>query len=125
MTTERTYLEPGPYIGAPMGHYQTPMLIELAIDLGYQDKVLDQTNLYILIQAYNENEDCTVYTRKDNPHTPGMEHNLEAGVDLPDWINETRDDAEDYINEHHVPEGYWFGHHPDMGDVGVWEIEED
>ena len=57
--------------------------------------------------------------------------------DLDAWYDIVRE-AEDYINENHLPdpdldpnsewyapEGYWYGHHPDIGDIGVWPIEDE
>lgn len=116
-------LTPGCYIDSHWGHYQSVRIIELAIALGYEDKVLDENNLRKMLRAYNENEDCVVYTRKDYAHDPDREY-LDHTTNLMDWVNETVEDAEDFINDRHVPEGYWFGHHPDMGDIGVYPMED-
>lgn len=99
MTTEQ--LLPGSYIGAPMGHYQSAYIVELAQQLGWPDEYPDET---AALRAKYPDLD---------PETSELEI----------W-QETVDDAEQWINDNLVPEGYWFGHHPDLGDVGVWHLED-
>lgn len=97
-------LEPGTYIDSAWGHYQTPRTIELALDLGWEPADEFEDWVRNLIERYNDND---------------------LSDDEADAIYETADEAIDWINDTQVPEGHWFGHHPDIGDVGVWELEED
>jgi len=115
-------LEPGCYIDSHWGHYQSVRVIELGLSLGYEDSALDEHNLGVLIEAYEENYEQANLTHKD-----GSPLELtQSGYSVADCVYETADDVIDYINEHHVDaEKHWFGHHPDLGDVGVWEYEDD
>jgi len=113
-------LEPGCYIDGWWGHYQSIRVIELGMSLGYKDSALDDDNLNALAKAYEDNVEELTLTHKD-----GSPLELDPrGYSVADCVYETADDVIDYINEHHVDtEKHWFGHHPDLGDVGVWEYE--
>jgi len=99
--TETTILEPGCYIDSHWGHYQSVRIVEIARELGWTPEDVEEVDNYAI--AYNETGNC------DN-------------ADI--WY-EMVDEAEQYINENHVPDGYWFGHHPDMGDCGVYPIDDE
>lgn len=116
-------LEPGSYVDGWWGHYQSVRVIELGMSLGYEDSALDEENLNALLQAYNNNEYDVdiVLTHKD-----GSPLELSpSGYSVAECVSETADDVIDWINEHHTPEEHWFGHHPDLGDVGVWEYDDE
>ena len=102
--TESTMLEPGCYIDSHWGHYQSQRIIEMAMDLGWPDPAPKETAN--LLSQYPDLD------LDDNPNAADI------------WYDIV-DEAEEYINDRHVPEGYWFGHHPDMGDVGVYPIEDE
>lgn len=124
MSTKPEMLQPGPYIDSHWGHYQSVEVILFAMDLGYEDHALDEANLYRLIEAYRDNTERLTLNEKAGT-TLVLTEDGRDHYSIAECVYETADDAIDYINEHYVPEGYWFGHHPDMGDMGVYEIEED
>lgn len=95
-------LEPGTYIDSSWGHYQGQRIIELANELGWPDNLPGETAA--LLAKYPDLD----------PDTSEYEV----------W-HETVDEATNWISEHCAPEGHWFGHHSDIGDVGVWEHEDE
>ena len=122
MTKEKVMLEAGTYIDSHWGHYQSVQVIGMGLNLGYEDKGLTNESLEVLIEAYESNKDEVSLTQKDG--TPLELTNPYEGYSVAECVHEVTDDVETYINEH-VPEGYWFGHHADIGDFGVWEQEDD
>lgn len=116
-------LEPGTYIDSHWGHYQSVETIKLGMDLGYVDHALSEANLYALIEAYENNEDELTLI---NEHTTAKHELNNEGFTVAECVYEVADDVTNYINDNHVDtEQHWFGHHPDLGDVGVWEQEDD
>jgi hypothetical protein len=111
-------LQPGTYIDSHWGHYQSVELIEIAIGLGYEDNALDTDKLYTLCEAYRENYEDVSLKQKDGS-TLILSDN---GFSVAECVDEIHQDIESWINDNLVPEGYWFGHHPDLGDIGVWDI---
>ena len=99
---DRVILETGTHIDSHWGHYQGQRIIELANALGWPDpepKITEQ-----LLAKYPD---------------------LDPKKDEQWYWDESVQEANDWIDENCTPEGYWFGHHADIGDVGVWEIEEE
>jgi len=95
-------LAPGTYIDSHWGHYQSQRIIELAQVLEWPDRDSEETGR--LLEKYPD---------------------LDQESNEPEIWQEIVDDAEQYINDNHVPDGYWFGHHPDIGDIGVWEFDDE
>ena len=47
-------------------------------------------------------------------------------VDIdPEWLYEVESKAIDYLNDHHTPNGGWWGHDGYAGAFGCWPITED
>jgi len=46
----------------------------------------------------------------------------DSDIDIDEWefISDEAQDAEDWMNEHVAPKGYFFGYHPDWGDWGLY-----
>ena len=42
-----------------------------------------------------------------------------------EWLDEIESEAIDYLNEHHAPDGAWWGHDGEVGAFGCWPITED
>lgn len=103
-------LEPGCYIDSHWGHYQTPRTLEIALDLGWDPNGYTINEVRVRIEHYN------------NGSVPPYEETLEDASEHIYWL---QDEAESYINDNHVPPNHWFGHHSDLGDVGVWPIDEE
>lgn len=103
---ERVRLEPGTYIDSHWGHYQSQRLVELACEWGWEDEDPFQTSMLLT-------------------HYPDLDE-LEGTIDDPHAVwDELVQEAEDWINDnclHHLAKTHYFGHHPDIGDIGVWEI---
>lgn len=99
-------LEPGTHIDSHWGHYQSQRIVEMANELGWPDPNPYETSLLLT-------------------HYPDLDE-LEGTIANPHEVwDDVVQEAETYINEHHVPTDHYFGHHPDIGDVGVWEIEDE
>ena len=47
---------------------------------------------------------------------------LKTEDDIDEWefISDEAQDAEDWMNDHVAPKGYYFGYHPDWGDWGLY-----
>lgn len=99
-------LETGTHFDSHWGIYQTPMTVQLALNLGWEPS--DRADLDLIVSRAN--------------HMMGMSVIEEWEHDI---LEEAYNEAEEWINDNCVPEGYWFGHHSDLGDIGVWEIEDE
>lgn len=112
-------LEPGTYIDSHWGHYQSARVIELARELGWQPDEEGRYNHELPLpeyhaQAAEEVDHLAEYylANGDVPHDVDYEVFYEIVME-----------AEAYLNTL-CPSNHWFGHHADIGDVGVWELEE-
>lgn len=108
-TEDKTMLEPGPYIGAPQGHYQSALIVQHALELGWKPHDINRAEYWAA--HYME-----------HGHIPDA--HPDTTMDDPEIWNELVDEAEAYINDNHTPEGYWYGH-GDSGDIGVWELDDE
>ena len=54
-------------------------------------------------------------------NSPEWEH---AHEDM-DFLYSLEQEAIDYLNNHHCPEGAWWGHDGEAGSFGCWPIAED
>src|SRR5690606_12365174 len=90
--TDHTYeqLPPGIYVDSWWGVYQTNRVIDLALSLGWSPDDRDT-----IAELNAKADDRYALT----PDDYGILYDAQA-------------EAEGWINEHCVPEGYWFGHHP-------------
>lgn len=98
-------LPEGTHFGSPWGIYQTPLTVQLALNLGWDPH--DRISLEKICHKTQQHMGMSYLTQEEDMH-----------------LNESLDEALEYINDHHVAEGYWFGHHADIGDMGVWPIED-
>jgi hypothetical protein len=94
-------LEPGTHFGSPWD-----TCVQLALNQGWDPD--DRTDLERLVQRVNTHMGMSLIS-----------------LDEYEILSDAHNDAEEWLNDHCVPEGYWFGHHPDLGDMGVWEMEEE
>ena len=115
-TTNVEQLQPGTYIDSHWGHYQSVRALEIALDLGWVPNGYTKEEVYARIEAYDKNEIPTLMNGK-----PLEENEADASEHIY-WLFE---EAEEWINDNAVPDNHWFGHHPDLGDIGVWEVDED
>ena len=133
MTTELTdYPTPGGYVSGWFGHYQTAIAVQTARELGWEPvdaKVVDALALTYLSDGH-------LGTTRDDANQARAEAGLavipddeDVPLDVFEYLIEALDDAEAWLDENLVDpdlegEAHW-GHHPDIGEWGLWHFEEE
>lgn len=131
----------GVWIDSAHGVYQTPLIIDHALSLGWDpdDKAEIWAILHTWAYYFGDQDDFEVMNRvRSRAGMAVMGENDPAPEDVPVELDLTCDEAVDWINARIVLRAHreadeeirrlieegelvaWFGHHPEGGDVGVW-----
>lgn len=109
-------LEPGTHVDSWWGHYQSAHIVRIARHLGWQPEPMT------IQGSPHEQTQTQANDWVDELAAHYIDHG-DSGID-PELWHDIVQEAEDWVNDNHTPEDHYFGHHPDIGDIGVWPIED-
>lgn len=95
--TEKLYPSTGCWIDGHWGHYASARLVQIAVSLGWDDRAAFRAAEAYLVETYLVDKAPEVAV------VDGVE------VTLPEYVYGSADDAENWINDNVVPEGFHAG----------------